>query len=188
MKLVVGLGNPGRAYERTRHNAGFAVMDELARRAGVSFRKNIRTPAATADAELGGQAVRLVKPQSFMNDSGRPVAALMRRKGLTPEGVIVVVDDIDLPCGRLRIRAAGGAGGHNGLKSLLAHLGADTFARVRIGVGRPAGAGDEVVDHVLSRFAPDERAAMEEAVARAADAVECMLQEGTDRAMNRFNG
>jgi PTH1 family peptidyl-tRNA hydrolase len=185
MKLIIGLGNPGRAYARTRHNIGFDVLDELARRCGVEFRRSWRFPAELAETVLEGERVVLAKPRTFMNRSGEAAGPLMRKKGMTPADVIAVVDDVDLPVGRLRLRKAGSAGGHNGLKSLIEHLGADQFPRVRVGVGRDA-AGD-TVNHVLGTFAPDERPVIEEAVRRAADAVAAALRDGWDRAMNEFN-
>ena len=187
MKLIAGLGNPGRAYSGTRHNAGFAVMDELARRAEADFRTSVRRPLAVAEAELGGRRVLLVKPLAFMNQSGPPLVELMRRKGVAPKEMLVVVDDVELPPGKLRLRKQGGAGGHNGLRSIIDSLGADDFPRLRVGVGRPA-PGEDMVGHVLTRFRPEERAAMEEAVQRAADAAACALEFGLDKAMNEYNG
>ncbi len=185
MKLIVGLGNPGRAYAHTRHNVGFDVVDELARRMGIGFRRSWRFPADLAEGELSGERAVLAKPRTFMNRSGEAAGPLMRKKGLQPAEVVVVVDDVDLPVGRLRLRAAGSAGGHNGLKSLIAHMGSDRFPRVRVGIGRdPAG---ETTGHVLGRFAPEEQLAMREAIARAADAVAAALRDGWDRAMNEFN-
>lgn len=185
MKLIVGLGNPGRAYAQTRHNVGFDVVDELARRMGVEFRRSWRFPAELAEGALEGERVVLVKPRTFMNRSGEAAGPLMRKKGLNPADVIVVVDDVDLPPGRLRLRKAGSAGGHNGLKSLIAHLGSEQFPRVRVGIGRDA-EGD-TVEHVLGRFAPDEVPVMREAIGRAADAVAFALRAGWDRAMNEYN-
>lgn len=187
MKLVVGLGNPGRGYERTRHNVGFDVVEELARRGGSSFRRSWRWPVLLATVELGGREVQLVKPQSYMNASGPPVAALAGKKGVAPSDVLVVVDDVELPPGTLRLRPKGGAGGHNGLKSLIAALGTEAFPRLRVGVGRPVAAG-EMVDHVLSRFTPQEREKMEQARSRAADAVASAVEHGLEKAMNEFNG
>lgn len=186
MKLVVGLGNPGRKYARTRHNVGFEVIDELARRAGVEFRHSWRVPADLADAEIAGSRVVLVKPRTYMNRSGDAVGPLARRKGWGAGDVLAVVDDVDLECGRLRLRKDGSAGGHNGLKSLIEALGSQGFPRVRVGIGRDT--GGEMVDHVLGTFRPEERKVMDEAVARAADAVESAIADGMDRAMNRFNG
>ncbi len=186
MKLVVGLGNPGKAYERTRHNVGFEVADELARRAGATFGRGWLTSAQTAKAVVGGQDVVLVKPRTFMNRSGDAVGPLARKKGAGPEDVIVVVDDVDLDCGRIRVRRKGGNGGHKGLQSVIGALGTEDFVRVRVGVG-PRPSGDEMVDHVLARFNGEERKRVEEAVHKAADAVERVLEQGADRAMNEFN-
>jgi PTH1 family peptidyl-tRNA hydrolase len=183
--MVVGLGNPGAAYARTRHNAGFDVIDELARRHGAEFRRSFWTGAHTAEVRVGGEAVLLVKPQGYMNRSGGPAASLARKKGVKPDGVLVVVDDVDLPLGRLRLRPGGGSGGHNGMRSMIEHLGTDAFPRVRVGVGRPA--EGEVADHVLSRFTPDERKTMDEATVRAADAVEAVLEKGLEKAANVYN-
>ncbi|MCX7006391.1 MAG: aminoacyl-tRNA hydrolase [Kiritimatiellaeota bacterium] len=187
MKLIVGLGNPGKQYERTRHNIGFAVLDELAKRADVAFRKPWLAKAETAQAELAGQNVLLAKPVTFMNLSGTAVAPLARKRGLEPADVVVVSDDMELPLGKLRIRARGGAGGHNGLKSVIEQLGSDEFARVRVGIGRSAGEGD-ATNHVLGRFSADERRALEPVIATAADAVESILRDGAEVAMNKFNG
>ena len=187
MKLIVGLGNPGKQYERTRHNIGFAVLDELAKRADVAFRKPWLAKAETAQAELAGQNVLLAKPVTFMNLSGTAVAPLARKRGLEPGDVVVVSDDMELPLGKLRIRAQGGAGGHNGLKSVIEQLGSDEFARVRVGIGRSAGEGD-ATNHVLGRFSAEERRALEPVIAAAADAVEGILRDGAEAAMNKFNG
>ncbi|HMP77255.1 MAG TPA: aminoacyl-tRNA hydrolase [Kiritimatiellia bacterium] len=185
MKLVIGLGNPGRAYAHTRHNVGFDVVEELARRMQVEFRRSWRFPADLAEGELEGERVVLARPRTFMNRSGEAGGALMRKKGIALADVVVVVDDVDLPAGRLRLRKAGSAGGHNGLKSLIAHFGSDAFPRVRVGVGRDA--GGDTVEHVLGRFTPDEQPVIREAVQRAADAVAAALRNGWARAMNEFN-
>lgn len=187
MKLVVGLGNPGRKYEHTRHNVGFAVLDELARRAGVSFRRSWRFPAELAETTVGGTPVLLVKPRTYMNRSGEAVGPLARKKGVAVADVVVVVDDMDLDAGRLRIRPGGSSGGHNGLKSIAEHVGAESFPRVRVGVGRPQ-AGQDRVDFVLGSLPPGEREAVRDAMGRAADAVAAVLEHGCDRAMNEFNG
>jgi len=139
MKMVVGLGNPGREYQHTRHNAGFDVLDELARRHGGEFRGSLRFKAETAEVRIGAVNVLLVKPTTFMNASGEAVGPLMRKRGITAVDLVVVVDDVDLELGRLRIRGKGSPGGHNGLKSIEAALGSDEYARVRVGVGRPKG-------------------------------------------------
>lgn len=187
MKMVVGLGNPGREYQHTRHNAGFDVLDELARRHGGSFRGGFRFKAETAEIRIGGSGVLLVKPATYMNASGEAVGPLMRKRGIATTGLLVVVDDVDLELGRLRLRGQGSPGGHNGLKSVQAALGSDEYARVRVGVGRPKPQG-EMVGHVLSRFAPDEKATVAELYGRAADAVEMWIVEGLVKAMNMFNG
>ena len=187
MKLIVGLGNPGRSYAQTRHNVGFEVLDELARRAEATFRKPWLAKAETAQAVLAGQPVLLAKPTTFMNLSGVAVAALVRKRGMVPADVLVVSDDVELPVGRLRIRARGGAGGHNGLKSVVEHLGSEDFGRVRVGIGRATGERD-TTGHVLGRFGAVERAALAPVIVMAVDAVECILAEGVEAAMNRFNG
>jgi peptidyl-tRNA hydrolase, PTH1 family len=171
--VVVGLGNPGRSYERTRHNLGFLVADELARRHGGSWRKRKRTEAAPVS--LGFQDVTLLKPTTFMNNSG---AALAEYKA---DDLIVVHDDLDLPEGDVRVKVGGGAGGHNGLRSVIGHLGPD-FVRVRVGVGRPP-PGMGVTDYVLGKM----DAAVRDAVPRATDAVEAVVEDGLEAAMNRFN-
>ena len=187
MKLIVGLGNPGRQYAATRHNVGFMVLDELARRAGVDFRKTLFARASTAKAQVGGQDVLLAKPETFMNRSGAAVAALTRKRGLEPQDVIVVADDAELGLGRLRLRARGGAGGHNGLKSIVQDLGSEEFIRVRVGIGRSGGA-EELTGHVLGRFTAEERAALAALIPQAAEAVICLLTDGVEPAMNRYNG
>lgn len=187
MKMIVGLGNPGREYQHTRHNAGFDVLEELARRHGGKFRRSFRFPAETAEVNFGGAGVLLVKPATYMNSSGGAVGPLMNKRGIEVADLAVVVDDVDLDLGRLRIRGSGSPGGHNGLKSVQAALGSDEYVRVRVGVGRPRAAG-EMVNHVLSRFAPDEKEAAEQVILRAADAVEMLVKEGLVKAMNNFNG
>lgn len=184
VKAILGLGNPGAKYARTRHNVGFRVLDELARRHGGAFRRSLRTPWQACRVRMGAEEVLLVKPQTFMNRSGAVVPAL-KRKGVAPTELVVVTDDADLPLGRLRVRARGSAGGHKGLESLIACAGTDRFVRVRVGIGRPREA--DLVEHVLTAFGPEEEAVVEETVRRAADAVECVLREGVERAMNRFN-
>ena len=194
MKLIVGLGNPGRAYEHTRHNVGFDVLDKLAGKGGTEFRRRLLAPVQTAEMRVGNESLLLVKPQTFMNRSGPPVGALARKKGVAPADLVVVVDDVDLPCGQLRIRARGSAGGHNGLKSVIEHVGTEEFVRVRVGIGRPAAsagrkqAGEGMVNHVLSKFSPDERETIAGAIEKAADAVAHIVEHGVDKAMNEFNG
>jgi len=182
MDAVVGLGNPGNQYKGTRHNVGFEVVDELAKRWGVSLKKW----KSSADiAVVRSRDVVLVEPRTFMNNSGEAVAAVMAFYRIVPENVLVVVDEVQLPLGKLRLRRAGSAGGHNGLKSVIGNVG-DGFPRLRIGVGR----GDQqwdLADHVLARFTADERPAIAAAVTRGADAVEMFIESGIEAAMNRFN-
>lgn len=182
---MAGLGNPGPRYRDTRHNVGFKVVDEVARRADASFE------AAPADAlvvrwRLPGDSVLLVKPLTMMNLSGEAVGALLRYYRVEVGDVLVVADEVALPLGRLRARARGSAGGHNGFKSIAQHLGTDAWARLRVGVGR----GDtrrDLADHVLATFDADERPVIEEAIVTAADAVELFVAEGIEAVMNRFN-
>lgn len=185
MKLIAGLGNPGPEYRETRHNIGFLVADELARRWGVdSWRE--QSGALAAKARVEGEVVLLVKPLTFMNLSGQAVAALAGFYKVEPADVLVVADDVALPLGRLRARRDGGAGGHNGLKSLIEQLGTQAFPRLRVGVGR----GDQrrdLADHVLGRFEAGERDTVSAAVLRAADAAETFLRDGIERVMNAFN-
>lgn len=183
-KLIVGLGNPGSEYQGTRHNIGFMAIDILARRHHINV-KTRRGKAIIGEGEIEGQRIILVKPHTFMNLSGQAVADLSRRYRLQPSDVIVIADDVSLPLGRLRIRASGSAGGHNGLKSIIFSLHSEEFSRVRIGIGSPN--RGEMVDHVLSRFRRDESQTVHESVMRAADAVETILSSGIEMAMNRFN-
>ena len=171
--VVVGLGNPGRSYERTRHNAGYLVADELAKRHNGSWRK--KKKAEAAPVSVGLTHATLLKPTTFMNNSGSAVA------DYRPEDLIVVHDDLDLEAGTVRVKVGGGAGGHNGLRSIIGRLGSD-FVRVRIGIGRPP-AGVTPTDYVLSRM----DSAVKDAIPKAADAVEFVLEHGPEAAMNRFN-
>jgi peptidyl-tRNA hydrolase, PTH1 family len=182
--LVVGLGNPGREYERTRHNVGWLVLDELARRLGASWRGKFS--GKLAEVRLDGDRLALLKPETFMNDSGRSVAAAARFFKIEPESLLIVHDDVDLEPGRLQARAGGGLAGHNGLRSLAQSLGSQDFLRLRIGVGRP-GRGDHrsVADYVLSGFDPEEDA--DALVTRSADAVETLARDGLEAAQQRFN-
>ena len=186
VQVVFGLGNPGPRYAGTRHNVGFEVVDELARRAGLQLKSSWRLRARAGAWRVGSREVWLVKPQQYMNVSGLAVARFRRRRGIDPADMLVVVDDVELPLGQLRLRKQGGAGGHNGLRSIIREVGSEGFPRLRLGVGGGE-AGRDLTGHVLGRFRPEERAAVEAAVARAADAVECVLEEGVDVAMNRYN-
>jgi len=182
--LVVGLGNPGREYERTRHNAGWLVVDELARRHGGSWRSKFS--GSLAEVRLGEKRLALLKPETYMNESGRSVSAAARFFKVPVESILVVHDDVDLEPGRLQARRGGGLAGHNGLRSLAQDLGTQDFLRLRIGVGRP-GRGDPrpVADWVLSPFASEED--LEALVARAADAAEVIANEGLEAAQAKFN-
>jgi PTH1 family peptidyl-tRNA hydrolase len=184
--LVVFLGNPGLKYEGTRHNAGFMTADALAASKGVSINRS-RFKALTATVDIGGQSVMLMKPQTFMNLSGEAVIQAVRFYKLKPENVIVVSDEMSLPIGKLRIRTKGSAGGHNGLKNIIAHLGTDAFPRIRLGVGAPPHPDYDVADWVLSAFRGRDAEEMAEAAKRAAEAIECFVIHGPERAMNRFN-
>jgi len=185
VKLIVGLGNPGRRYRGTRHNVGFEVVDELARRAGATF-EAAPAEALMARTRPSGGGVLLAKPLTLMNLSGVAVAELARYFRIDVADLLVVADDANLPLGRLRVRARGSDGGHRGLASIIERLGTPVFARMRVGVGR----GDprrDLADHVLARFDAGERVLMEDAVARAADAAEMFVTDGIDEVMNRFN-
>jgi PTH1 family peptidyl-tRNA hydrolase len=186
MKLIVGLGNPGPEYRDTRHNVGFKVADEIARRHSLSFAMApSQVPETFVAKKFGAESFLLAKPLTFMNRSGSAVAALAHYYDVAPADLLVVVDDIDLPFGRLRARARGSAGTHNGLRSVVTHLGTE-FPRLRLGVGR----GDtrrDLADHVLSKFERAELAALDEFIARAADAAEMFAMENIARVMNVYN-
>jgi PTH1 family peptidyl-tRNA hydrolase len=185
MRLVVGLGNPGARYRATRHNIGFRVVERLAERWEIAL-DGRRHDADVGVGVVAGARALLAMPRTFMNASGESVAKLRRAHRLRSAEVIAVYDDLDLPLGRVRIRGSGRAGGHRGVASLIAVLGAE-FARVRVGIGRPPGDRDPV-DFVLERFAPAEHLVVEEAIERAADGVEWLIRDGLERAMSRFNG
>lgn len=181
VRIIVGLGNPGASYANTRHNVGFMVLDALAREWGATWKADKARKAELAS----GPGVLLVKPQTYMNDSGFCVGPLMRYFKFSPEQVLVIYDDTALPVGGLRLRAGGSDGGHNGMKSLIAHLGSDHFPRLRVGIGSHG--QKSLVGHVLGQFAPDERPLVEEAVARAAQAVQLLLTRGFEAAANQYN-
>jgi PTH1 family peptidyl-tRNA hydrolase len=186
VKLIAGLGNPGREYAGTRHNVGFEVMDLLARRHQLSWPAKLDGSSVEARWRRPDADVLIVKPLTYMNLSGRAVSDLARFYKIELPDVLVVADDVNLPLGRLRARASGSEGGHNGLRSIAESFGTIDYARLRIGVGR----GDvrrDLADHVLARFEPDERAGIEDAIARAADAVEVWISDGLARVMNTFN-
>ena len=184
--LLVFLGNPGPKYECTRHNAGFMAADALAKKLGVSINR-ARFKALTAPAEINGEKVLLMKPQTYMNLSGEAVGEAARFYKILPDNVIVVSDEVSLPLGKLRVRMKGSAGGHNGLKSIIASLGSDNFPRVRIGVGAPPHPDYDMADWVLSVFRNQDLEDMLSAADKAAEAVITYVTDGPERAMNRFN-
>ena len=184
--LLVGLGNPGSKYESTRHNMGFLAVDGLARRKGFRFNK-LRFRAWTAEWMVNGEKVLVMKPQTYMNLSGESVGEAARFYKIPADHVVVISDDISLPVGKLRIRTGGSAGGHNGLKNIIQHLGTDQFPRIKVGVGRKPHPDYDMADWVLSRFQGEHKTVMEAAAEKAADAVECFVLHGPDETMNRFN-
>ncbi|HEY7789160.1 MAG TPA: aminoacyl-tRNA hydrolase [Vicinamibacterales bacterium] len=183
MKLVAGLGNPGARYRDTRHNVGFEVVDELARRHRAEFAAG---RGESLEARVRQPDVLLLKPLTFMNLSGQAVGETLRYYRVDPVDLLIVTDDVNLPMGRLRARVRGSAGGHNGLASIISSLGTNEFPRLRLGVGR-GDARRDLKDHVLGRFEPDEAAAIREMIERAADAVAVFIGDGIAAVMNRFN-
>jgi PTH1 family peptidyl-tRNA hydrolase len=195
VRLIVGLGNPGREYAQSRHNVGFWCLNRLARRHGIAFKSRGRL-ATVGEGWLAGRPVILAKPRTFVNLSGRAVSHLFRRYRLSPQQLLVVYDDLDLPLGRVRLRARGSHGGHRGVRSIVEAIESEDFPRLRIGIGRPSaigGAGEPtwepeaVVGYVLSPVTAEERRVLDGAVATAGEAILCLLSEGIEAAMNRFN-
>ena len=187
LHLIVGLGNPGAEYAKTRHNAGFLVVERLAGRWQADWAYEKKFNARLARAERGEARALLAKPQTYMNSSGEAVGALVGFYQVPLKRLLVVVDDADLPLGGLRLRPGGSSGGHHGLESIERHLGTREFARLRIGIGRQSGAR-EITDYVLGRFSPAETALAERVLAAACDQAECWLSAGIQKAMNQFNG
>jgi PTH1 family peptidyl-tRNA hydrolase len=183
--LVVGLGNPGDEFVHTRHNVGADTVELLAQRRGATLRKG-KERARSVEVNIGEKRVALAVPLTFMNDSGLSVASLARRFGVDPEQVVIVHDELDLPVATLRVKSGGGLAGHNGLRSISSHLHSDAYQRVRIGVGKPT-SKEHGIDHVLNRFSKRERQEIDVTLEEAADAVECIVTDGVDAAMNRFN-
>jgi peptidyl-tRNA hydrolase, PTH1 family len=191
-RLIVGLGNPGAKYDRTRHNIGFEVIEALVKRyPDASLVENKRFQGIAGEFRSEGERTVLLKPTTFMNLSGQAVRAVLDWYKLEPESVLVVYDDMDLPTGKLRLRLSGGAGGHNGMKSIIAHLGTKEFPRLRVGIGA-TDKGEErdqaVVSHVLGRFAPEDRKIVDAVIPMAVDAIDLSLRKGFERAMNLYNG
>jgi len=188
----VGLGNPGREYAHSRHNVGFWCLNRLARRHGIAFSSRGRL-AAVGDGRLAGRPVILAKPRTFVNLSGRAVSHLLQRYRLSPQQLLVVCDDLDLPLGRVRLRPSGSHGGHRGMRSIVEAIGSQDFPRIRIGIGRPQVAGEPtwepeaIVDYVLGPMTAEERRILDEAAATAGEAILCLLSEGVETAMSRFN-
>ena len=192
LKLVVGLGNPGSKYSGTRHNIGFMALERMASSDGFSFRKQSKLHGLAAEAGVGDQRLRLLMPQTYMNDSGRAIRAALDWYGLAPEQLLVLVDDMDIPLGRLRLRAQGGAGGHKGLRSTIQHLGSQGFPRLRIGIGAPADNPEErrarTVSHVLGSFSQSEKNSVDAVLDGVLEAIARIQQFGLDRAGNWING
>ena len=185
--LLVGLGNPGDQYENTRHNVGFLVADELAERSHVPVQR-LKFRALTNTVTIGDRKVLLMKPVTYMNLSGEAVHEAAAFYKIPPERVLVISDEVSLAPGKIRVRRSGSAGGHNGLKNIIAHLGTDQFPRIRLGVGQKPHPDYDMADWVLGKFQGEDKKAVEAAVKKAADAAECLIREGVDKAMNQYNG
>ena len=192
LSLVVGLGNPGEKYAGTRHNVGFMALEQLAKRQNSSFKQQSKLHGLLAEVGQGQQRLRLLMPQTYMNDSGRSIRAALDWFGFEPNQMLILVDDMDLPLGRLRLRLSGGAGGHNGLRSTIAHLGGQEFPRLRIGIGAPAlnpvERKQRTVGHVLGRFAVAEQPVLEEVIDEVLAGLDLIQRLGFERAGNRLNG
>jgi len=181
IKLVIGLGNPGRKYDQTRHNVGFEVLDRMAADAGAEFANHLKWKAHIAKHQLS----LLMKPQTFMNESGRAAGAALRFYKWQPEEVLVIYDDVSIPLGSLRFRMKGSAGGHNGMKSIIQHFGSDAFPRLKLGIGTPR--SGEMIGHVLGKFSQDEQSEVQNALDLATKAVHCALTKGVEAAANIYN-
>ena len=185
--LLVCLGNPGDQYENTRHNVGFMVADELAERHNIPVQR-LKFRALTNTITVGDQKLLLMKPVTYMNLSGEAVHEAAAFYKIPPEHILVISDEVSLAPGKIRVRRSGSAGGHNGLKNIIAHLGTDQFPRIRLGVGQKPHPDYDMADWVLGKFQGEDKKAVESAVKRAADAAECLIREGVDKAMNQYNG
>ena len=192
LRLVVGLGNPGTKYEGTRHNIGFMALERMASREGFSFRQQSKLHGLASECGIGESRLRLLMPQTYMNDSGRSIRAALDWFGFTPEQLLVLVDDMDIPLGRLRLRAQGSAGGHNGLRSTIQHLGTQAFPRLRIGIGAPADNPAErrarTVSHVLGPFSRAEQSEVDAVLDGVLEAIQRIQRQNLDRAGNWING
>ncbi len=193
MKLIVGLGNPGRGYTNNRHNVGFVCLNHFARKQGIRFDKK-QCKARIGTGEVAGSKVVIAKPQTYMNRSGQSVSLLVKKFNVSLDNLIVIHDDLDLPLGKIRIRQGGSAGGHKGVNSIITELGSQNFIRIRVGVGRPVKnegstefSDDEIINYVLSDFTPDEKQAITQVIPRVNEAILCLLTEGLTAAMNRYN-
>lgn len=187
-ELIVGLGNPEPKYNKTRHNIGFDAVDALAKVWQISLKENKRFQGLFAEGlATSGNKIRLLKPLTYMNRSGQSVRAVTDWYKINPQSVLVIYDDMDLPTGKLRMRLSGSAGGHNGMKSIISHLGSQDFPRLRIGIGKSNG-GKEAISHVLGKFTPQEAKIVEEVLYTSVKAVELSLKEGIEKSMNRYNG
>jgi len=191
MKLIVGLGNPGKSYAHNRHNAGFRCLNHFARLHSIRF-DHRQCRARVSLAEVKGEKLLLARPRTFVNLSGDPVACLVHKHDIPLSNLLVIYDDLDLPLGKIRLRQSGGSGGHKGMSSIISALGGEDFPRIRVGIGRPQGeeqsiSEDAIVNYVLSDFSPQEEATIKPVVARVAEAIDCFLTQGIEAAMSKFN-
>ena len=191
MKLIVGLGNPGRGYANNRHNLGFMCLNHFARTQGIRFDKK-QGQARIGSGEVAGSKVILAKPQTYMNRSGQSVSRLVNKFNINPDDLIIIHDDLDLPLGTIRIRRSGGSGGHRGIDSIISYLESQDFPRLRIGIGRPITplaeiSENDIIAFVLSDFIPEEKQVVTQVIPRASEAILCLLTEGLAAAMNKFN-
>jgi peptidyl-tRNA hydrolase, PTH1 family len=184
-QLIVGLGNPGSKYAQTRHNVGFDAIDHLAKRWQITLSDQKRFQGIAGEGLVGQQKIKLLKPQTFMNLSGQSVRAVLDWYKLDPTAVLVIYDDLDLPLGKLRMRLAGSAGGHNGMKSIISHLGTPAFPRLRLGIGKSQ---DETISHVLGKFAAAEAPIVREVLELSSDAVQLAMRQGIEKSMSLYNG
>ena len=193
MNLIVGLGNPGRGYANNRHNVGFICLNHFAQKQGIQFDKK-QCKARVGLGEVTGSKVVIARPQTYMNKSGQSVSLLVKKFNISPDNLLVIHDDLDLPSGKIRIRQGGSSGGHKGVGSIITELGSQDFVRIRVGIGRPVKnedstefSEDEIINYVLSDFTPDEKQAITQVIPRVSEAILCLLTEGLTTAMNKYN-